>query len=210
MIERSAGQSRAAEMEMLRNPFKLLRSATRFAGRLLCEPAPTEWERWLAGRRAAGHISMHVEFTGRAPTPNRISIGDKCSIERDVTMWLCDDPNADPKISLSDGVYVGRNSYLGSHAPLTIGANTLIGAYCYIITAGHKFDRRDIPIIQQGFSGAPIMIGADVWLGTHVIVLPGVSVGQGAIVGAGSVVTRNVPPFEIWGGTPAKFIKLRP
>jgi acetyltransferase-like isoleucine patch superfamily enzyme len=61
----------------------------------------------------------------------------------------------------------------------------------------------------QGFVGAPIVLEADVWLGTHVVVLPGVTIGRGAIVAAGSVVNRDVPAHEIWGGAPARFLKRR-
>ena len=58
----------------------------------------------------------------------------------------------------------------------------------------------DIAIKDQGFEGAPITIEDDVWLGTHVVVLPGVTIGRGAIVSAGSVVNRDIPAWEIWGG----------
>ena len=57
---------------------------------------------------------------------------------------------------------------------------------------------------------APVVIEDDVWLGTHVVVLPGVTIGKGAIIGASSVVTKDIPAYEVWAGVPAKFIKRRP
>ena len=129
---------------------------------------------------------------------------------RDVTIWLSHESNAKPKLTLGKRVFVTRNCYLGVFQPITIGDDTQIGAFSYIISANHCFDRRDIPIRDQGFTGSPIVIGSDVWIGTHVVILPGVMIGNGAIIGAGSVVTKDVPAYQIWGGMPAKFLKERP
>ncbi|MBP5973266.1 acyltransferase [Brasilonema sp. CT11] len=106
--------------------------------------------------------------------------------------------------------YIGRNTFIGVFQPITIGEDVLIGAYSYIISGNHCYERRDIPIGAQGFVGAPIVIEDGAWLGTHVVVLPGVTIGKGAIVAAGSVVTKSIPAYEVWGGVPAKFIKNRP
>ena len=74
----------------------------------------------------------------------------------------------------------------------------------------HKHDRVDIPILEQGDEELqPPIIKRGAWLGRNVIIMPGVTIGEGAIVGAGAVVTKNVEPFTIVGGVPAKFIKKR-
>ena len=86
----------------------------------------------------------------------------------------------------------------------------MIGPFCHILSGNHRFDRRDIPVRKQGHDIAPVAIEDDVWLGTHVVVLPGVTIGKGAIVAAGAVVNKDIPAYEIWGGVPAKFIKERP
>jgi maltose O-acetyltransferase len=111
---------------------------------------------------------------------------------------------------LDDSVFIGRNTYIGAFQPIEIGRASMIGAYSYIVSGNHRFDRRDIPIREQGFSGKAVVLEEDVWLGTHVVVLPGIRIGRGAIVAAGSVVNRDVPAYEIWGGVPAKFIGTRP
>lgn len=68
----------------------------------------------------------------------------------------------------------------------------------------HKFDRTDIPMIRQGLSRPyPVVIEDDVWICAKVIVLPGVRIGTGSIIGAGSVVTKDVPPIPSWGANPA-------
>ena len=73
----------------------------------------------------------------------------------------------------------------------------------------HCFDRVDIPINMQGATSGQIIIGNDVWLAANVVILPNVEIGDGAIVGAGSIVTKNVDPYTIVCGNPAKYISKR-
>ena len=93
---------------------------------------------------------------------------------------------------------MARNCYLGAYQPVTIGDDVQIGAYSYIISANHRFDRRDVTIREQGFTGAAVIIESDVWIGVHVTVLPGLTIGRGAIVGANSVLTKSIPAYQIW------------
>lgn len=109
---------------------------------------------------------------------------------------------------------IGNNSGIGInarlHGEVTIGDNVMMGPDCIIYTSNHAFDRTDIPMNQQGFSSAKkVIIGNDVWIGGRVIILPGVKIGNGAIIGAGAVVTKDVPPYSIVGGNPAKILKYR-
>jgi acetyltransferase-like isoleucine patch superfamily enzyme len=92
---------------------------------------------------------------------------------------------------------------------IRIGRNTAIGEYVSIRDQNHAFDRTDIPIKEQGFTGEPIEIGEDVWIGRGVMICPGVTIGNGAVIGANSVVTKDVEPFAIVAGTPAKLIRYR-
>jgi len=79
-----------------------------------------------------------------------------------------------------------------------------------ILTVGHKYDRLDIPMLEQGHNEPePVTIGDDVWIGTRAIILPGISIGKGAIIGAASVVTKDVSEYAIVCGNPAKVIKSR-
>ena len=109
---------------------------------------------------------------------------------------------------------VGDRSQLGenlkSESDITLGHDVLMGPDVVMMSSGHAFHRLDIPINQQGaLPRRPIVIGNDVWIGTRVIILPGIQVGDHAIIGAGSVVTKNVPPLAIVAGNPAKVIRFR-
>lgn len=111
-------------------------------------------------------------------------------------------------------LHLGNNSGIGANssvAPYTkIGDNVMIGPEVIMYSRNHCIDRTDIPMCEQGFQDVnPIIIGNDVWLGRRVIILPGVTIGDGAVIGAGSVVSKNIPPFSIAVGNPAKIIKNR-
>lgn len=91
---------------------------------------------------------------------------------------------------------------------LTIGKKTMIGFQSILISYSHRFDGTG-PIIDQGMQGAAVRIGDDVWVGARVIVLPGVTIGNHAIIGAGSTVTKDVPAGAIAAGVPARVIRYR-
>lgn len=92
---------------------------------------------------------------------------------------------------------------------LEIGDDTIVGFESIILTSTHNSNRKAIPIREQGMFCAPDKIGKDVWIGARVIILPGVTIDDGAIIGANSVVSKDIMPYTIVGGVPAKFIKER-
>lgn len=112
-------------------------------------------------------------------------------------------------------IKIGENTYLGpsvkiyGHGSVVIGANCLIAMDCKIISANHTIPPRVKLIKEQPDILLPIVIGDDVWLGAGVIVLGGIEIGKGAVIGAGSVVTKDIPPYSIAAGNPAKIIKER-
>lgn len=111
------------------------------------------------------------------------------------------------------GISIGNNSGLGVNSlvrgPLTIGENVMMGPDVMILTTNHVFDNIDIPMIEQGYEKKYVVIGNDVWIGARVIILPGIIINDGAILAAGSVVTKNVPERAIVGGNPARILKYR-
>jgi maltose O-acetyltransferase len=109
---------------------------------------------------------------------------------------------------------IGHNSGIGLDAyilgPLVIGSNVMMGPNCTLLGRNHATARTDVPMImQQEPAAAAPVIEDDVWIGAGVTILPGRRIGAGSIVGAGAVVTRDVPPFSIVGGNPARLIGTR-
>lgn len=109
---------------------------------------------------------------------------------------------------------IGENSGIGIRSVIppmvTIGNNVMMGPDCHIFTAFHGYDRTDIPMREQGYSERkPVVIGDDVWIGIRVIIMPGVHIGKGTVIGAGAVVTKDVPDYAVVGGVPAKVLRYR-
>ena len=109
---------------------------------------------------------------------------------------------------------VGDRSQLGQNARLngtiSIGKDVLMGPDVVMMATSHEFSRTDIPINLQGQTEEkPIKIGDDVWVGTRVIILPGVEIGNHCVVAAGAVVTKSFDDYSIIGGVPAKQIGSR-
>ncbi len=112
------------------------------------------------------------------------------------------------KVSLGDYSGIGVNAKI--YGRCYIGSHVMMGEDCTIITRNHRFERTDITMMNQGFEEEkPVYIGNDVWIGDHVIILPGVQIADGCIIGAGSVVTHSVPEYSIVAGNPAKVIRSR-
>ncbi len=113
-------------------------------------------------------------------------------------------------IFLGKNVHVQRHVYIwaGRNSIITIGNNTIIGPGSFITSDNHGIKKEMLIREQEGVE-KDIVIGSDVWLGAYSIVLPGVEIGNGAVIAAGSVVTKNVPSYTIVGGVPAKPIGER-
>ncbi|KAL5598760.1 hypothetical protein BROUX41_003904 [Berkeleyomyces rouxiae] len=110
-------------------------------------------------------------------------------------------------VKLGKNVFLNFNTVFLDTCPITIGSNTLIGPNCSFYAASHPLD----PVERNGTkgpeNGAPIVIGEDCWFGGSCIVLPGVTIGRGVTVGAGSVVTKDVPDMVVVAGNPARIVR---
>ena len=125
------------------------------------------------------------------------------------------------KSSVQNHVYIGNGTQvsIGKDCQINenvfiqgakIGNNVMIAPNVAILNSTHKFDRFDIPMNEQGIEEVknPV-IENDVWIGRNVIILPGIKIGNGSIIAAGAVVTKDVKESSIMGGVPAKVIKKR-
>lgn len=104
-------------------------------------------------------------------------------------------------MSVADSI----NSYLD----VEIGAACIIADDVYIADFDHAYGSRELPVKDQGIVKVPVRIGDDVWLGTTVTVAKGVAVGDGCVVGANAVVTRDLPAYSVAVGAPAVIIRRR-
>lgn len=139
-----------------------------------------------------------------------VFIGDNCVIYPRNRLVLGDlNANRDANIVLGNNVLINAGGYISGEGGLEIGNFVLIGPNVNILSAGHEFGDCDKPIQKQGLTYGKIKIEDDAWIGAGSVVLQGLTIGRGAVVGAGSVVTRNVPPYAIVIGNPARIVKYR-
>jgi|YNPNPStandDraft_1061719.scaffolds.fasta_scaffold01944_6 acetyltransferase-like isoleucine patch superfamily enzyme len=141
---------------------------------------------------------------------NGVTLGDNVSIARGTVI------EATGVISrLGEGLEIGANSnlghfcFVGAGGGVRIGRNVLIGQRVSFHSEDHVFERTDVPIKAQGVTRKGIVVEDDCWLGAGVILLDGVTVGRGSVIAAGSVVTRDVAPYSVMAGVPARLIRSR-
>lgn len=133
-----------------------------------------------------------------------IEIGEHTEIQANVILMTYGG-----SIRIGNESSINPNTIIYGHGGTTIGNNVLIAGGCMIIPANHNFASKDIPIGKQGLTTKGITIGNDVWIGHGCSILDGVTIGQGAIVAAGSVVNKNVDEYAVVAGVPCKIIKYR-
>lgn len=130
-----------------------------------------------------------------------------CSLDRGVTL-LCTGVERQGKIEIGEGTYINRYTILDAHERIRIGRKVMIGPHCFITDGNHGM-AAGASVKSQPMSAAPVEIEDEVWMGAQVTVLPGVRIGRGAVIGAGSVVTKNIEAFTIVAGVPARFLRMR-
>lgn len=111
---------------------------------------------------------------------------------------------------IGDETWIGQQAFLHSAGGIDIGERVGIGPGVRIITSSHAEAGRDVPILSSPLQLAPVVVEDECDLGVGVVVLPGVRIGKGSQIGAGAVVTDDVPPYSIAVGVPAKVTRERP
>lgn len=154
---------------------------------------------FLGGLGKNSYISSGVNFNGM----RKISIGKNVSIGQ-----YCVIDSQGGFISIGDNTGINRLCSLYGYGGLVIGKSVLIATGVCIIAAEHGI-RKETLIMQQHSTGKGISIGNDVWIGTNATILDGVRIEDGAVIGAGSVVTKNVPGYVIVAGIPSQVIGER-
>ena len=160
------------------------------------------WWRIRGARIAAKvRVSRGCEVTWLAG----LGIGTRSVLEPGVVMKLV---SSRARLEVGEHVFIGRDTQFDIEGELSIGDGTLIAPGCFVTDHNHGIAAGAM-MWQQHCVQKAVRIGADVWLGAKVIVLPGVTIGDGAVVAAGAVVTRNVDPMTIVAGVPARSVGKR-
>lgn len=146
--------------------------------------------------------------------PKSITIGNRSFIGRYTTLLVAKHPSNE---NLSCSLSIGSNTYIGEYnniraagGQITIGDHCLVSQHITMVCTNHLYNAH-LFIDQQSWSldNNYIRIGDDVWIGANSVVLPGVIIGNGAVIAAGSVVTKSVPSNAIVAGSPARIIRYR-
>lgn len=147
--------------------------------------------RFGAGLTLQGCANMHLS--------NGVRVGKHCQLYAE-----------DGELRMEESSSVSPGSIIdASSGKIVIGRHVAIGPQTIIRSSNHKYDRLDVPIMFQGHERGEVIIEEDVWIAANCTITPGVRIGTGAIVGAGACVTKDVQPYSIVGGVPARVIGSR-
>ena len=186
--------------------------------------------RTAALRRRLYKLGVDSRFDHRARFENakRIAIGDGCQFEAGVILRANTD--TEPGIAIANDVSIKEYAVVNANTGrISIGARSWIGPYCLIYgngnvrigedvliaahssinTVSHVMRDTDSPINAQGIYCDPVTIEDDVWIGLNCTILQGITIGRGSVVGAGAVVTKDLPPWSVAMGVPARIVGSR-
>ena len=164
--------------------------------------------RWRARFNSFGFRSR-MKRCDVLTNPHLISIGKKVEIRKGARLEAFDDDNTSTsKIEIGDGTSIHLYFHCGAAESVKIGKNVLMASRIYISDHDHEFDNPDIlPVHSKKLISKPVVIGDGAWLGEGCVILKGVTIGERAVVGANAVVTKDVAPYTIVGGVPARVIR---
>jgi len=113
------------------------------------------------------------------------------------------------KLTVGENTSINRGGVINAGGNIYIGSNVLIGPNVTIYSQNHNYKSKEELINQQGYERKAVYIEDDVWLAANTVVLPGVRIGRGAVIAAGSVVTKDIKPYSVCAGVPARLISSR-
>lgn len=130
-------------------------------------------------------------------------VGENVSIKEGVFLYNIED------LSIGNNVSIWPMSYVDAYGGVTIGDDVSIAHGVSILSFEHYYKKRSIPIKEQGLEPLPITIGDDVWIGAKATILGGKHIGNGCVIGSGTVITKDIPDQLVMVGVPGKKIKER-
>ena len=159
-------------------------------------------------RYITNHIISHIpSYTLRRGWYRRVlgwRIGEGVFILMGQYVQMAGVRSSGQKVAIGRGTIINRGCLLYATGGLIIGEHVSISAGTWLVTGSHEINHPLFPVEYK-----PIVIGNHVWVGMRATILPGVTIGEGAVVMAGAMVTRDVPPYAIVGGVPARVVKYR-
>lgn len=158
----------------------------------------------LAGGRGIDRKCL-FDHGVRIERPWLATLGPRCMLQPDVWLNIGSDG---ARIDIGAYTFLGRGVEIEASERVVIGEGCLIAPGVFITDHNHSIAMGK-PMFEQPCVAAPVAIGNDVWIGANAVILPGVQVGDGAVVAAGAVVNRSVPPRAVVGGVPAHLIRYR-
>jgi acetyltransferase-like isoleucine patch superfamily enzyme len=163
---------------------------------------------WHSRKMSVGDrvaVDDGCQLDARGCAPGEFRIGDGVLISRG-----CVISGKDGALSIGPRANIGAGCVMYASTRLEIGADTMLAAQCYVGGGRYRvFGRTDVPIAEQPEPRLGVVIEDDCWLGAGVIVVDGVRIGRGSVVGAGAVVTRDVEPYSVVVGVPARLVAKR-
>lgn len=179
---------------------------------------------FLLGKLAAARLKLHTALVRarvaalgadsvvHAPAtlynPAVIRIGAGTVIREQVWLNGGRAEGTKPVLLIGDGCYIGRFCHVNASVGVTIEDRVLIADRVYISDIDHEYRKTELPVIAQGVcSKGPVLLKTGCWIGAGAVIMPGVTIGRNAVVGANSVVTKDVPEFTVVGGVPARVLK---
>ena len=134
----------------------------------------------------------------------RLTIGQHTLLEPRCWITIAEEG----RVQIGAGCFLNLHTMVAAQDEVTIGDHTMFANHCFISDSSHRYDDRTMPVTWQGFtSKGPTRIGSNCWFGVGCVVTSGVTIGDRCVVGANSVVTRDLPPGVIAAGAPAKVIR---
>lgn len=178
--------------------FRILERALLLMHTMIARPRFNKW-----GCRSRLGLGAMLE------SAHLVSVGDEVEIGRHA--WLnASDDRGDGELTLriGNGTYIGRFVHINAWREVVIGDNVLIADRVFISDCSHDFSSRALPIKQQKdiFVG-PVILREGCWIGVGAVIMPGVTIGRNAVVGANAVVTHDVPDFAVAAGVPARLLR---
>ncbi len=146
--------------------------------------------------------NFNMAETVKIHQPHLVTVGDNVGLYHGVYIEPCDGE-----------VTIGSNTHFAPYGvlygPLSVGDNCAVAAHVVLACVAHSYADPDVPMVEQPTVKKKITIEDNVWIGANAVVTPGVTIGTGSIIGAGAVVTKDVEPYSVMGGVPARVMWKR-